>query len=75
MKVDTEKTRRCAPLLPPPGGGVVRDLCDEIDRQRGTMEKLHAICREYLRKLRNTNNPRALTLTNELADIREEDHQ
>lgn len=34
MTVDTTKTRACAPLLPPPGEEVVRDLCDALDQAR-----------------------------------------
>lgn len=55
MTIDTNKTRRCCPMLPEPGPEVVRELCDEIDRlreqldtTRGEADRSHKHLKEVL---------------------------
>lgn len=45
--IDTARMRACAPLLPPPGDEVVRDLCDALDRQREETARLRAKLEEW----------------------------
>ena len=44
-KIDLTKIRNCSPLLSPPGGEVVRELCDEIERLK---DVLHYISKQLL---------------------------
>lgn len=57
-EIDTARMRACAPLLPPPGDEVVRDLCDALDRQQEETERLQAEAEEdaaeYLRDMNHS---------------------
>ena len=41
--MDTEKMRACSPLLPAPGGEVVRECLDEIERLRQTCRNVYEV--------------------------------
>ncbi len=42
MKTDIQKIRKCSYLLPDPGGEVVRELCDEVERLRAALADIKA---------------------------------
>ena len=49
--MDTKKMRGCAPLLPAPGGEVVVECLDEIERLRHALE----LIRDGQKEAKNTN--------------------
>lgn len=55
--MDIKKMRACSPLLPDPGGEVVRECLDEIERLRTVAEQLAAAAHLVLMRAQEQPGP------------------